>query len=142
MVAEDKPDAAELFSGMPPLDTPRVCCPYLLGRNGHARHSKRTLAMYDISRAHFHVWEGLCISKVASTLQRVAMQESLRDLATRHSFTMSLVIFAYLFTVTGSVAILAQDSDLPGTRWHLGCFGGRAVRFLSFSSRPFGYKSL
>ena len=47
------PSAAELLSGMPPLESVKALTSLFVSHNQET-NGKRTLAMYDISRAHFH----------------------------------------------------------------------------------------
>ena len=47
------PSAAELFSGMPPLESVQALFSLFVSHNQEA-NGKRTLVMYDISRAHFN----------------------------------------------------------------------------------------
>ena len=50
----DVPSAAELFSGMPPLETVKAPFSLFVSHSHQEEKGKRTLAMYDISRAHVH----------------------------------------------------------------------------------------
>jgi hypothetical protein len=54
MRKSDVPSAAELFSGMPPLEGMKALASIFVGHCHEADKGRRHLAMYDISRAHFH----------------------------------------------------------------------------------------
>ena len=54
MMKADFPSAAELFGGMPPLESVRALLSLFVSHNEEKAKGKRTLVMYDISRAHFH----------------------------------------------------------------------------------------
>ena len=47
------PSAAELFSGMPPPESVKALLCLFVSRSEEEAKGQRTLAMYDISRAHF-----------------------------------------------------------------------------------------
>ena len=48
------PQAADLFSGMPPLEAVKALLSIFVGHCQEATKGNRALAMYVISRAHFH----------------------------------------------------------------------------------------
>ena len=50
----DVHSAAELFSGISALETVKAPLSLFVSHNQEEEKGKRTLAMYDISRAHFH----------------------------------------------------------------------------------------
>ena len=52
MMKADFPSAAELFGGMPPLESVRALLSLFVSHNEEKAKGKRTLAMCDISRAH------------------------------------------------------------------------------------------
>ena len=54
MKRSDVPSAAELFSGMPPLESGRALLSLFVSHSQEEAKGKRTLAMYDISGTHFH----------------------------------------------------------------------------------------
>eukprot|EP00959_Pyramimonas_sp_CCMP1952_P060619 1266170-Pyramimonas_sp.AAC.1 len=58
MRSEDRPDQAELFSAMPPLEAFRAMVAIFVGRVNDAYHDGDTeqiiYKFYDISRAHFY----------------------------------------------------------------------------------------
>ena len=50
----DDPSAAEIFSGMHSLESMKALLSLFVSDNQEEAKDKRTLAMYDISRTHFH----------------------------------------------------------------------------------------
>lgn len=54
MRKSDVPPASDLFSGMPPLESVKMLLSLFVAHNQEETKGARTLAMYDISRAHFH----------------------------------------------------------------------------------------
>ena len=54
MPATERPEAAELFSGMPPLECLKALLSIFVGHVHEGNRGKRSLLMCDVSRAHFH----------------------------------------------------------------------------------------
>ena len=54
MKRSEVPLVAELFGGMPPLESVKALLSLFVSHSREKAKGKRTLAMYDISRAHFH----------------------------------------------------------------------------------------
>ena len=54
MTESDVPSAAERFSGMPPLESVTGLLSLFVSHSHEEANGKRTLAMYDMSCAHFH----------------------------------------------------------------------------------------
>ena len=54
MKKSEIPQAADLFSGMPPLEAVKILLGIFVGHCREPSKGPRTLAMYDVSRAHFH----------------------------------------------------------------------------------------
>ena len=54
MKKSDVYSAAELFSGKPPLESVKAILSLFVSYSKKEAKGKRTLAMDDISRAHFH----------------------------------------------------------------------------------------
>ena len=54
MKKSDVPSATELFSGMPTLESVSALLSLFVSHSQEETKGKRTVAMYDISRAHFH----------------------------------------------------------------------------------------
>ena len=54
MKKSDVPCAAEFFSGLPPLESLKALLSLFVSHSQEEAKGKRTLAMYDFSRSHFH----------------------------------------------------------------------------------------
>ena len=54
MKKSDVPSAAELFSGLPPPESVKALLSLFVSHSQEEAKGKRTLAMCDICRAHFH----------------------------------------------------------------------------------------
>ena len=54
MKKSEIPQATDLFSGMPPLEAVKALLSIFVGHCQEVTKDNRALAMYDISRAHFH----------------------------------------------------------------------------------------
>ena len=82
MKKSDVPSAAELFSGMPPLESVKrfALLSLFVSHNQEEAKGTRTLAIYDISRAHFH---GKSVRRVFVELRDDEKERLAREKCTR-----------------------------------------------------------